>query len=280
MKRLNLGFGLALAAMALAGAAEPEAGEAAAPEATAAAVAAAPEATAAAAAAAPQETVVAPAAAPTAAAPPAIAAAPMREPAPARPAASAPAVAPSTPARFFNGFQAEILAGPVVGLERALRGGRFALGMGYAPRGLGLGARAGIDYDASFGAWIGQAELRLLFGPDLALGLGAELPFGDLLLLEPRSGARLALGPAAIPMRFSLETTAIELKPAPSRAKGGQEPRFFLAGELSWSAYRLLGATDGAGGPAPPLAGLLAPESGFAAGLRLGLCLRLAWTGQ
>lgn len=195
-------------------------------------------------------------------------------------AAASPASVQAPPAqagapRRAPPFYLELLAGPTLGLDRALRGGAAALGAGFAPPrlgGLGLGARAEAAYDASLRAFVGRAELLLALGPGLALGLGGELPLGELSLREPRSGCGIRLEPAALPSRFSLEALVAELKP---RAAG--RPRAGLSAELAWSAYRALGVEPEGEGALPSLAGLLSAESGFAAGLSCALRLRLAW---
>ena len=172
-------------------------------------------------------------------------------------------------------YYLEFLAGPTLGLDRVLRGGSAALGAGFAPPclgGLGLGARAEAAYDAGLRAFIGRAELLLALGPGLALGLGAELPLGELSLREPRSGCGIRLEPAALPSRFSLEALVAE-----GKARGGGKPRAGLSAELAWSAYRALGVEPEGEGALPSLAEALSAESGFAAGLSCALRLRLAW---
>lgn len=171
--------------------------------------------------------------------------------------------------------------GPLIGLDRALRGGALSLELGIEPaaflgrpgseasRGLGLGARAELSYDSSLESWQAAYALFLALGPDLRLEAGGGLPLSPASMAEPSSGARFSLSPLPFPSRFAFEATIAEIGPPP----GGEEvrsPRLLVLARLGWAAYEA--AAEGAV-VSPEISG----SAGFAAGLLAGLLLELEW---
>ncbi|MDA8426668.1 MAG: hypothetical protein M0Z80_11080 [Treponema sp.] len=218
---------------------------------------------------------------------------------PASPArAAAPAEGGGSPARGASIFAAELGAGPLVGLDRPLRGGELsaallldlgsALGPGYA--GLMPGLEAVVLYDLSFQAAAACADLVFSLGSELRFALGCEAPLGGAALSV--DGASLALAAGAWPNRFAVTALLGELgglrgggpegggagrEVGGGGAGGGPEgggagPRLSLEVELGWSAYRL--ADEAAVGR---LAAAQSGIRGFAAGFRMGSLLRLRW---
>lgn len=178
--------------------------------------------------------------------------------------------------------------GATSGLDRVLRGGACTAELGFVfgkpGEEVGAGLRLGLLVDASLaapgaaGAAIGQAELRLLIGGDLALSAGLELPLNGLVLSDPPSGLYARLEPLALPSRFAMEAVLLELAGRQGR------PKLALIGELSWSAYRR--KKEGSAATAEPAAAKttksqdgIAGILGFEAGFRGFIGLRLRWGG-
>ena len=192
--------------------------------------------------------------------------------------AAAPAEAGASPAHGASVLACELGAGPIVGLDRPLRGGEIsaallldlgsALGPGYA--GLMPGLEAAVLYDLSFRAVVACADFVFSLGPELRFGLGCEAPLGSAAL--DADGAALALAAGTWPNRFAVTALLGELGDAQG---GGAElggPRVSLEAELGWSAYRLADAST-----AGRLAAAQSGIRGFAAGFRMGTLLRLRW---
>jgi hypothetical protein len=178
----------------------------------------------------------------------------------------------------------ELAAGPLIGLDRALRGAALALELGLAPAALlekgeseqlALGCRAELAYDRSLESWQADYALCLALGRSLSLELGGELPISQASLDAGSSasgGTRLALAPLAFPGRFVAAATIAEL--APARAEDGrflERPRLLLEARLGWTAYEALGLKGEAEDPE------LSGAAGFSAGLVAGLFLALRW---
>jgi hypothetical protein len=178
----------------------------------------------------------------------------------------------------------ELAAGPLIGLDRALRGGALALELGFAPAALlekgegdhlSLGGRAELSYDQSLESWQADYALCLALGSELCLELGGELPISQASVGTASGGSRLGLAPLAFPSRFVAAATIAEL--ARARAPGEEEGRFFgrprviLQARLGWTAYEARGL-EGEGGD-PELSG----AAGFSAGLVAGLFIALRW---
>jgi hypothetical protein len=182
----------------------------------------------------------------------------------------------------------ELAAGPLIGLDRALRGGALALGLGLAPAALleeregehlALGGRAELSYDRSLESWQADYALCLALGRSLSLELGGELPISQASLDAgggvsggSAKGARLALAPLAFPSRFVAAATIVEL--ARARAEEGrfpERPRLVLEARLGWTAYEARGREGEAEDPE------LSGAAGFSAGLVAGLFLALRW---
>jgi hypothetical protein len=165
--------------------------------------------------------------------------------------------------------------GPLVGLDMPLRGGGLEAGLRFQPAELGGEIRLGGRYDAGLSAFSGTARARLLLGPDIAVSLGAELPFGSASILETKTGARVYLVPVSWLSSFSIDAILLELSPAE-----GRRPRAAIAASLSWSAYRaasiLSGTTEAA---RKALQKELAGLRGFEAGFRATIALELSWGG-
>lgn len=161
--------------------------------------------------------------------------------------------------------------GAEIGLDRAARGAGLEAGLAIQPRDLGAELRVEARYDASLSSFFAGSAFRLLFGPDLALGFGIELPLGSPSLLEPRSGARVYLEPAFLLSSFSLDAVLLEFQ-----AAGKGRPRVFLSASLRWAAFRVSSILSGEVDAGPlsleeELAGILGFEAGFRALLALGL---------
>jgi hypothetical protein len=154
----------------------------------------------------------------------------------------------------------ELSAGPLLGLDRPLRGCSLdtLVGLGFPP------FEAGIRGAGAWDAALNAGSLRL----DLALGLGSGLRaiVGGLLLAgEPAlpdpagGGARLASAAADWPNRFGIAATMAELPWRPFRAALG------LEAELVYTAFRVKAENA------------LSGAAAFAAGVEARIALRLRW---
>lgn len=168
-------------------------------------------------------------------------------------ATSAP-IAQARPALF-----AELSAGPLLGIDRPLKGfsGDASLGIAVAPFEASL--RAGPAYDMALGSGSLRMDFELGLGSGLRAVVGGLLPLGGLRLPDPEGapGAAVAVEPAAWPDRFGLAATIADL---PWRALGAS---LWIDAELVYTAYRLEGASA------------LAGAAAFAAAVEARLALRL-----
>jgi hypothetical protein len=199
----------------------------------------------------------------------------------------------SAAARKAPIFAAELGAGPLVGLDRPLRGGELsaallldlggALGPGFS--GLMQGIEAAALYDISFQATILCADIVFYLGPELRLLAGCEMPLGSAAL--DADGVSLALNPGSWPNRFAVsvllgrlgcgpetpQAAPLAVSPAASAAQSlGRGPRFSIEAEFGWSSYRLADQAS-----ATRLQTAQSGIRGFSAGFRLGTVLRLRW---
>ncbi len=185
-------------------------------------------------------------------------------------AAALSLTAAGEPAPRRLGFLAELSAGPLLGIDRPLKGcsGGLLLGASLAPFEGGL--RAGAAYDAGLSLGLLRLDLELGLGNGLRAIVGGLLPLGELGIPDP-SGAPGALVPVTEgpwPDRFGLAARLAEL---PWRALGAS---LAIDAELVYTDFRLArGASSGTG--AGPLAGM----SAFAAGVEACVSLRLRWDG-
>jgi len=157
----------------------------------------------------------------------------------------------------------EAAAGPVLGMDRLLRGAAVEASAGLDLGGLSASLLAGAAYDASLGAFFAEAGLGLGLGDGLRLVAGGRLPLGSPELAA--AGTRWPISAAPWPNRFALAATIVRLS-----GGGPARPELVAEAELSYSAYRVR-AKGGVAAPVP--AGL----AGFEAGFGARLALRLSW---
>jgi len=205
----------------------------------------------------------------------------------AAPAGAAPRGALAAPAATAAAAPAalliEIEAGPTIGMDRLLRGGKIAASVGAEAGGIAAALRASLSFDASLGSFFVQAGLVLGLGGRTRLELGGQGSLGEPALSA--AGGSWALEPAPWPNAFAL-SMSLGGGPGSTGTEGRRGPRLEAAAELSYVAYRVAGAAPAAapGAAAPgataPGAGAL-PETaglaGFSAGFRAFLGARLGW---
>jgi len=181
----------------------------------------------------------------------------------------------------------EIEAGPMIGMDRLLRGGRAAACMGVEADGIAAALKAALSFDASLGSFFVQAGLVLGLGGRTRLEIGREFPLGSPSLAV--AGGRCPLEPLGWPNAFVLAVALGGRGAARDEPRAGTEgasragPRLEAAAELSYVAYRVAGTAAAgatAGAAATPGAGTI-PEAagiaGFSAGFRAFLGARLGW---
>jgi hypothetical protein len=177
---------------------------------------------------------------------------------PLSPCAGARAESPPGPSR--GRFFAELSAGPLLGIDRPLRGcsAELLAGVALAPFEAGLGAACA--YDAGLGAGSLRLGLELGLGGGLRAIVGGLLLFGEPALRDPGGGeARLAATAADWPNRFGI---AAEMAALPWRPLGA---RLVLEAEMDYVAYRLRSGSA------------LAGAAAFAACVEARLALRSRW---
>ncbi len=175
----------------------------------------------------------------------------------------------------------EIEAGPMIGMDRLLRGGRAAACVGVEAGGIAAALRAALSFDASLGSFFVQAGLVLGLGGRTRLEIGQEFPLGAPALAA--AGGPWALEPAGWPNAFALSVALGGPEGAGTEGASRARPRLEAAAELSYVAYRVAGTAAAgatAGAAATPGAGTI-PEAagiaGFSAGFRAFLGARLGW---
>ncbi|MGO8695652.1 MAG: hypothetical protein ACLQMF_18475 [Rectinemataceae bacterium] len=183
----------------------------------------------------------------------------------------------------------ELGAGPLLGLDRPLRGAELSatllldLGAAFGPgfSGLAQGVEAAALYDMSFQATILCADIVFYLGPEIRLLAGFETPLGPAAI--DADGTSLALEPGPWPNRFAVSALLGRLggsEPSRETARGSgtarrppeRRPRFSIEAEFGWSSYRLADQTS-----ATRLQTARSGIRGFAAGFRLDTVLRLRW---
>ena len=170
-------------------------------------------------------------------------------------------LAAGTKLQARQGPFAELSAGPLLGIDPALKGCSIDLSVGLDIAPFELGLRPGISYDAAMESGAFRLDGELGLGGGLRFLVGGLLPFGRIGLPDPTgsSEARIPLEAAAWPDRFGFSATIADL---PWPALG---TRIGIVAELVYTAYRLRTAS--------PLAGTAA----FAAAIEGRLALRLRW---
>jgi len=108
----------------------------------------------------------------------------------ARPCLAEEGAGKAAPARG-PGLVVELGAGPDLGLDRLLRGGRLELALGAGGGGLQLSLAAALSYDAALGSLLAEAGLELGLGGGLRFRAGREIPLGEPALASGGSLARL-----------------------------------------------------------------------------------------
>jgi hypothetical protein len=173
---------------------------------------------------------------------------------------------------------AELSAGPLIGLDRPLRGAAAGLlvGLGISP--FEIGARAAGAYDSGLKVWDARFDL------ELGLGGGLRAIVGGLILpgspaLEDSSGNEAAVraAPRDWPNRFGIAVALAELLPRRGARGRGEAavpwpaPSLGLDAELVYASYRV--EAENALSGARSLSGAAA----FAAGVEARVMLVLRW---
>jgi hypothetical protein len=160
---------------------------------------------------------------------------------------------------------AELSLGPLIGLDRPLKGcaGSFLVGLAHPP--FEVDVRAGGAYDASLGAGALRIDIGLGLGQGLRAIIGGLLIVGEATLPDPSGGEqRLAVQAASWPNRFGIAATMAEM---PWRLLGG---RFGIETELVYTAFKIAAGSNSA-------AAALSGAAAFAAGVEASVALRLRW---
>ncbi len=156
---------------------------------------------------------------------------------------------------------AELSAGPLLGIDPALKGCSIDLSLGIAFAPFEAGLRPGISFDAAMESGAFRLDGEIGLGGGLRFLVGGLLPFGRIGLPDPTgsSEARIPLEAAAWPDRFGFSATIADL---PWPALG---THIAIIAELVYTAYRL------------DTASVLAGTAAFAAAIEARLALRLRW---
>jgi hypothetical protein len=174
------------------------------------------------------------------------------------PCAAHPEKTPSR-ARFI----AELSAGPLLGLDKPIRGSSLDAyaGMRFSPFEAGL--RAAGAYDAALKTWGSRFDFALGLGSGLRAIVGGLLLFGEPSLPDSSGNDATIYATAADwPNRFGIGATIAELPLRPLGAALG------LDAEIVYTAYRV--KTENA----------LSGAAAFVAGVEAKLALRLRWTSR
>jgi hypothetical protein len=157
------------------------------------------------------------------------------------------------------GLFLELSAGPLLGLDRPIRGGAGDLAVGLACPPFEGGLRAGAAYDASLDQGLLRFDMLIGLGSGLRAIVGALLPLGSLSLsaASNASGAPVGIERADWPDRFGIGATLAEL---PWRPFGAG---LSIDSELIFTEYRASSPTAVTGAAA------------FAASVEAKLALRL-----
>ncbi|MGA2548284.1 MAG: hypothetical protein ABSF43_17195 [Rectinemataceae bacterium] len=169
--------------------------------------------------------------------------------------------------RFF----AELSAGPLIGIDRPIKGcsGGLSVGMTLPP--FEGGIRAGAAYDATLDVGLLRFDLEIGLGSGLRAIVGGLIPLGGLGLPDPAgTGFRVPVSAAAWPNRFGIASTLAEL---PWRAL---KARTVIEVELVYTDYRLAPR----GTASLPEAQALSGAAAFAAGVEATIAIRMRWNGS
>jgi hypothetical protein len=130
-------------------------------------------------------------------------------------------------------FLAELSGGPLLGIDRPLKGcsGGILLGAAIPPFEAAL--RAGAAYDLALESGSLRLDLELGLGKGLRAIVGGLIPLGELALADPAGGPALPVEAAAWPNRFGFASTIAELPWPVLGARAGIEV------ELVYTAYQL-----------------------------------------
>jgi hypothetical protein len=186
------------------------------------------------------------------------------------PLTASPKSAPSEGAPRL-GFFAELSAGPLVGIDRPIKGcsGGLLVGMALPP--FEAGIRAGAAYDAALDVGLLRFDLEIGLGSGLRAIVGGLVPLGELSLPDTAGGGlRVPVAAAAWPNRFGIASTLAEL---PWRAL---KARTVIDVEFVYTDYCL----KPHGGTTFPAAQALCGAAAFAAGIEATIALRMRWNGR
>ena len=155
---------------------------------------------------------------------------------------------------------AELSAGPLIGIDRPLRGCSLGIGLGFELEPFELMVRADTAYDFSLDSGALGLDAVIGLGSSLRAIVGGLIPFGQLSLPDPAGlGARVAVKAAPWPDRFGLGATIAGFPLKALRARLG------IDAELVYTSYRLEAASA------------LSGAAAFAASVEARLALRLSW---
>ena len=172
----------------------------------------------------------------------------------------------------YRGFFAELSSGPLIGIDRPLKGcsGSFLAGMALPP--FEFGMRAGAAYDGALNIGLLRFDLEIGLGNGLRAIVGGLIPLGGLSLPDPAGGidVRVPVTAAALPNRFGIASTLAELPWRALRA------RMAIDVELVYTDYRIAPQT---GQVSLPAAQALSGAAAFAAGVEAAIALRMRWNG-
>ena len=185
-------------------------------------------------------------------------------------AAASPKAAATVEAAQF-GFVAELSAGPLVGIDRPIKGCSLALMAGLAFPPFEVGIRAGAAWDTGLDTGLLRFDLVIGLGSGLRAVVGGLVPLGGLALPDPAGGAvPVPVTAAAWPDRFGIASTLAYL---PWRVLGAQ---LAIDVELVYTDYRL---TAQGGDASLAAAQALSGAAAFAAGVEATVSARLRWGG-
>lgn len=184
--------------------------------------------------------------------------------------AASPKAAPSEGAPRL-GFFAELSAGPLIGIDRPIKGCSGALLAGMALPPFEGGIRAGAAYDAALDVGLLRFDLEIGLGSGLRAIVGGLIPCGELSLPDPSGmDLRVPVSAAAWPNRFGIASTLAELPWRALRA------RTVIDVEFVYTDYRLMPH----GGTALPATQALSGAAAFAAGVEATIAIRMRWNGS
>jgi len=158
---------------------------------------------------------------------------------------------------------AELAVGPLLGLDRPVRGAEAEAvgGIRWSP--FELGARAAGAYDSALRTWDARVDLLLGLGSGVrAIVGGLILPGASQLVDSGGQEGTVRATPRDWPNRFGLGATLAEFLPR------GEGPELGLDAELVYASYRVESESA------------LLGAAAFAAGVEARIALRLRWGGR